>query len=488
MDHVDVLIVGAGLSGIGAACHLRQQCPDKTYTILEGRGAIGGTWDLFRYPGIRSDSDMFTLGYVFRPWTDPKSIADGDAIRRYVRDTAREYDVDSHIRFQHKVISAAWSSDTAQWTVQARRTDTGEEVELTCSFLFCCTGYYRYDQGYTPEFEGIDRYAGTVVHPQFWPADLDFAGQRITVIGSGATAVTLIPALAEQATHVTMVQRSPTYMAAMPSTDRIADALRRRLSPERAYRVIRWKNVLFGIAGYQFSRCRPERMKAFLRKNVTAQLPVGYDVHTHFTPRYNPWDQRMCLVPDADLFKAIRAGQASIVTGEIETFTERGVRLRSGVEVESDIVVTATGLSLIAGGGLQLSVDGTPVEIPKTVAYKGMMLSGVPNFALAMGYTNASWTLKCDLTSAYVGRLLNYLDEHGYDSCTPTAPDSDELSPMLGLTSGYVQRSVDLLPKQGPRAPWRVHQNYLKDRRLMRRRPIDDEGVRFGRAKVTTDA
>lgn len=488
MDHVDVLIVGAGLSGIGAACHLRQQCPDRTYTILEGREAIGGTWDLFRYPGIRSDSDMFTLGYVFRPWTDPKAIADGDAIRRYVQDTAREYDVDSHIRFRHKVISASWSSDTAQWTVRAERTDTGATVELTCSFLFACTGYYRYDQGYTPTFEGQDQYRGTVVHPQFWPADLDVTGRRITVIGSGATAVTLVPALAEQASHVTMVQRSPTYMAAMPSNDRLADALRRRFSPQRAYRMIRWKNVLSSIASYQFSRRQPERMKAFLRKNITAQLPAGYDVDTHFTPRYNPWDQRMCLVPDADLFKAIRAGRASIVTGEIDSFTERGLRLGTGVLVESDIVVTATGLTLVAAGGMSLRVDGVPVDIANTVAYKGMMLSGVPNFAVAMGYTNASWTLKCDLTSAYVCRLLNYLAQHHYDSCTPTAPDSDELSPMIGLTSGYVQRSVDVLPKQGPRAPWRVHQNYLRDRRLMRRRPIADEGVRFDRAKVTTDA
>jgi monooxygenase len=488
MDHVDVLIVGAGLSGIGAACHLRRQCPDKTYTILEGRDAIGGTWDLFRYPGIRSDSDMFTLGYVFRPWTDAKSIADGDAIREYVRETAREYDVDSHIRFHHKVIGATWSSDTALWTVQAVRTDIGEPIQLTCSFLFCCTGYYRYDQGYTPSFEGLDRYQGPVVHPQFWPSDLDITGKRITVIGSGATAVTLVPALAEQASQVTMVQRSPTYMAAMPSSDPIADALRRRLSPQRAYRLIRWKNVLFGIAFYQLSQRRPERIKAFLRKNITAQLPAGYDIESHFTPRYHPWDQRLCLVPDADLFKAIRAGRASIVTGEIETFTEHGLRLRSGVELESDIVVTATGLDLIAAGGLELSVDGAPVDIPNTVAYKGMMLSGVPNFALAMGYTNASWTLKCDLTSAYVCRLLTYLDEHGYDSCTPTTPDTAERSPMLGLTSGYVTRAIDRLPKQGARTPWRVHQNYLKDRRLMRRRPINDEGVRFDRAKVTADA
>ena len=488
MDHVDVLVVGAGLSGIGAACHLRRECPEKTFTILEGRDAIGGTWDLFRYPGIRSDSDMFTLGYVFKPWTDAKSIAGGPAIREYVREAAREYDVDSQIRFQHKVIRADWSSDTAQWTVTARRTDTGETVQLSCSFLLGCTGYFRYDEGYLPAFEGMADYRGTLVHPQFWPEELEYDGKRVTVIGSGATAVTLVPAVAERAAHVTMVQRSPTYMAALPSSDRIADALRRRLRPDRAYRVIRWKNVLMGIATYQFSRRRPEQMKRFLRRNVAAQLPADFDLDTHFTPSYNPWDQRMCLVPDADLFRAIRKGRASIVTGEIERFTERGLRLRDGRTLESDIIVTATGLNLVALGGIALAVDGEPVNLPDTVAYKGTMLSGVPNLAIALGYTNASWTLRCDLAAAYVCRLLRYMDAHGYDSVRPKAPEGGERSPLIGLQAGYVLRSAAQLPTQGPAAPWRVYQNYIKDRRVMRRRPVDDEGVEFGRARVGSHA
>jgi monooxygenase len=479
VEHVDVLIVGAGLSGVGAACHLRRRCADKTYAILESRDVIGGTWDLFRYPGVRSDSDMFTLGYSFRPWTDPQAIAGGPSILDYVRDTARRNDVESRIRFHHKVVSAEWSSDTAYWTVRAHRSDTDETVELTCSFLFCCSGYYRYDQGYTPEFDGIDRYQGRVVHPQHWPADLDYAGRRVVVIGSGATAVTLVPAMAAQAGHVTMVQRSPTYMAAMPSRDRIADALRRWLPEKAAYATVRWKNVLFSMVTYRLSRRRPETMKRLLRKGVTAQLPEGFDVDTHFTPRYNPWDQRMCLVPDADLFRAIRAGTVSIVTDQIEGFTEHGLRLASGTELEADVVVTATGLNLLALGGMKLTVDGTEVDLGRTIAYKGMMLSGVPNFALTLGYTNASWTLKGDLVSTYVCRLLTHLDRHGYASCVPITPGTTELTPLIDLTSGYVRRSIDALPKQGPAAPWRLYQSYPKDLMLMRHRSVADAAMRF---------
>jgi len=481
VDHIDVLIVGAGLSGIGAACHLTRRCPDKTYAILESREAIGGTWDLFRYPGVRSDSDMFTLGYSFRPWTDAKAIADGPAIRRYVRETARAYGVVDRIRFHHRVITAEWSSDSAQWTVRAERTDTGERVELTCSFLFCCTGYYRYDEGYTPVLPGIDRFAGPVVHPQHWPDDLDYAGKRVVVIGSGATAVTLVPAMAEQAAHVTMVQRSPTYMAVLPSRDRIADALRRFLSQRTAYALVRWKNVAFSMFTFQLSRRRPQTMKAMLRKGISPHLPAGYDLGTHFAPRYNPWDQRLCLVPDADLFKAVSAGRVAIATDEIDTFTEHGVRLASGAELPADVVITATGLNLLAIGGLRLSVDGTPVDLPNTVAYKGMMLSGVPNFALTVGYTNASWTLKGDLVATYVCRLLRYLDRRGYASVTPLAPASDDLVPLIDLASGYVQRSLDQLPKQGPTAPWRLYQNYPRDVVLMRHRSVADRGVRFAR-------
>ncbi|MET7809169.1 flavin-containing monooxygenase [Micromonospora chersina] len=481
-DHVDVLIVGAGLSGVGAAVHLQLQSPGKTYAVLEARGAVGGTWDLFRYPGIRSDSDMFTLGYSFKPWTNPKAIADGDAIRSYVRETAREYGVQEHIRFHHRVLRAEWDSATARWTVHAHRDDTGEEVVLTCGFLFTNSGYYRYDEGYTPEFPGIDRYAGRLVHPQHWPEDLDYAGKRVVVIGSGATAVTLVPAMAERAGHVTMLQRSPTYVIALPSRDPLADAARRWLPAKAAYAVTRWKNVALGVANFQLSRRAPGVVKRFLRRAAKGRLPVGYDLDRHFSPRYNPWDQRLCVVPDGDLFAALRAGTASVVTDTIDTFTERGIRLSSGEELPADVVVTATGLNLLALGGMTLTVDGAEVDLASTVAYKGMMLSGVPNFAMTIGYTNASWTLKADLVATYVCRLLRHLDDTGQQIVTPLAPDTTDLVPIIDLQSGYVLRAVDRLPKQGPAAPWRLHQNYPRDVLLMRHGRLTDSGVRFSRA------
>ncbi|MFG3303449.1 flavin-containing monooxygenase [Micromonospora chersina] len=481
-DHVDVLIVGAGLSGVGAAVHLQLQCPGKTYAVLEARGAVGGTWDLFRYPGIRSDSDMFTLGYSFKPWTNPKAIADGDAIRSYVRETAREYGVQEHIRFHHRVLRAEWDSATARWTVHAQRDDTGEDVVLTCRFLFTNSGYYRYDEGYTPEFPGIERYAGRLVHPQHWPEDLDYAGKRVVVIGSGATAVTLVPAMAERAGHVTMLQRSPTYVIALPSRDPLADAARRWLPAKAAYAVTRWKNVALGVANFQLSRRAPGVVKKFLRRAAKGRLPVGYDLDRHFSPRYNPWDQRLCVVPDGDLFAALSAGTASIVTDTIDTFTERGVRLSSGEELPADVVVTATGLNLLALGGMTLTVDGAEVDLASTVAYKGMMLSGVPNFAMTIGYTNASWTLKADLVATYVCRLLRHLDDTGQQIVTPLAPDTTDLVPIIDLRSGYVLRAVDRLPKQGPATPWRLHQNYPRDVLLMRHGRLTDSGVRFSRA------
>ncbi|MFJ8204059.1 flavin-containing monooxygenase [Micromonospora chalcea] len=486
-DHVDVLIVGAGLSGIGAAVHLGRDCPGKTYAVLEARGAIGGTWDLFRYPGIRSDSDMYTLGYSFKPWTDPKAIADGDSIRAYVRQTAREYDVEQHIRFHHRAVRAEWDSATARWTVHARRDDTGEDVTITCGFLFTNSGYYRYDSGYTPRFPGVERYAGTLVHPQHWPDDLDYTGKRVVVIGSGATAVTLVPAMAERAAHVTMLQRSPTYVIALPSRDPFADAARRWLPPKAAYTVARWKNVALGVANFQLSRRAPGVVKRFLRRAAKGRLPAGYDVERHFSPRYDPWDQRLCVVPDGDLFTVLREGRASVVTDTIDTFTEHGLRLASGEELPADIVVTATGLNLLALGGMTLAVEGADVDLASTVAYKGMMLSGVPNFAMTIGYTNASWTLKADLVATYVCRLLRYLDETGQQIVTPLAPDTDDLAPIIDLQSGYVLRAVDQLPKQGPRAPWRLHQNYPRDVRLMRHGPLTD-GVRFARAGVPAAA
>jgi cation diffusion facilitator CzcD-associated flavoprotein CzcO len=481
IDHVDVLIVGAGISGVGAAHHLQDKCPQKTFAILEARDAIGGTWDLFRYPGIRSDSDMHTLGYRFRPWKAAKAIADGPSILEYVNETARERGIDRHVRFHHRVVRATWSTADARWTVEARRTDTGETVRMTCGFLFGCSGYYRYDQGYTPELPGTERFRGTIVHPQHWPEDLDYAGRRVVVIGSGATAVTLVPAMAEQAAHVTMLQRSPSYVVTMPDEDPIALMLRRVLPPRLLYPVIRWKNVMLAFLFYRASRRWPDAMKRLIRRGVKRRLPEGYDVDVHFKPHYNPWDQRMCLVPNGDLFTAISEGRASVATDHIETFTEHGIRLRSGEELEADVVVTATGLNLLPLGGVSLAVDGREVSLPDTMAYKGMMLSGVPNFAFAVGYTNASWTLKADLTSEYVCRLLNHMDRHGHRFCVPERDPAVSAEPFLDFQSNYVLRSIDKFPKQGSRAPWRVHQNYPRDIVMLRHGPVDD-AMAFDRA------
>jgi len=480
VEHLDVLIVGAGLSGVGAGHHIQTDCPWASYAIFEARGSIGGTWDLFRYPGIRSDSDMFTLGYSFRPWDGEKTIADGDSILQYIKDTAAAEGIDQKIRFHHKVIAADWSSDEGRWHVTAERTDTGERIELTCGFYFACSGYYRYDHGYLPDFAGMDRYQGTLVHPQAWPEDLDYAGKRVVVIGSGATAVTLIPSMAEEAAHVTMLQRSPSYIGSVPERNPVAELLRRVLPERRSAPIIRWTLALGTQAFYQVSQRRPELVKKVLRKGLERQLPEGYDIDTHFTPRYNPWDQRFCAVPDGDLFKAIRSGAASVVTDHVDTFTERGIRLRSGAELEADVVITATGLELLFLGGIELSVDGEPVDLARRLTYKGMMLEGVPNLAVAIGYTNASWTLKCDLTCGYVVRLLNHLHERGLRQCTPVNTDPDvSPQPLLGLSSGYVTRAADRFPKQGSRYPWQVYQSYLKDYRALKRRDIQDGVMQF---------
>ncbi len=484
-EHVDVLIVGAGLSGIGAGCHIQANCPGKTFAILEARDGVGGTWDLFRYPGIRSDSDMYTLGYSFRPWEEAKAIADGPSIFRYIRDTARDHGIDRKIRFNLRVVRAEWSSAEARWTVKAECTDTGETVRVTCGFLFMCTGYYRYDEAYTPDFEGIERFAGQIVHPQHWPEDTDYAEKRVVVIGSGATAVTLVPAMAQHAAHVTMLQRSPSYIVSLPAQDPLADFLRRTLPAKVAYPIVRWKNVLLTTAFFQLSRRAPNFIKRLIRRGIEKRLPQGYDIDTHFTPRYNPWDQRVCLVPDGDLFEAIGRGQASIVTDNIETFTEKGLRLASGADLEADLIVTATGLKLLLLGGLTIAVDGQEIELSETVGYKGIMFSGVPNLAVALGYTNASWTLKCDLTCEYVCRLLRHMDERGYRQCTPRGPDpSLPTQPFIDLASGYVLRSVDRFPKQGSRTPWRLHQNYARDILMLRRGALEDEGMEFSSARL----
>ncbi|HWW68182.1 MAG TPA: NAD(P)/FAD-dependent oxidoreductase [Solirubrobacterales bacterium] len=479
LENLDVLIVGAGLSGIGAAHHLQERCPGKSYAILEARRDLGGTWDLFRYPGIRSDSDMHTLGYRFQPWAEAKSIVDGPSILRYVRQTARDAGIDTKIRFHHRVVAAEWSTDEARWTVEVERSDTGESVLLTCGFLFICSGYYRYDEGYSPELPGMERFSGRVVHPQHWPDDVEYAGKRVVVIGSGATAMTLVPALAEEAAQVTMLQRSPTYVVSMPGEDAIANRLRRVLPDKAAYAIVRWKNVLLQMASYQLSRRRPEVMKSLLRRGVQRALPPGYDVDRHFNPRYNPWDQRLCLVPDADLFKAIHAGRAEIVTDRIDTFTEGGIRLESGAELDADLVVTATGLNLQFLGGMRLAVDGREPALAKAMAYKGMMLSDVPNFAFTLGYTNASWTLKADLTAEYVCRLLAHMDSHGYRQCLPRTDPSVTEEPLIDFSAGYVLRSIDQLPKQGSREPWKLRMNYPLDLRALRHGPIEDGAMQF---------
>jgi len=482
-EHFDVLIVGAGLSGVGAACRLRARCPGKTFSLLEARDAIGGTWDLFRYPGVRSDSDMHTLGYRFRPWPGAAAIADGPAILAYVRDTARESGVDRDVRFGHRVVAAEWSSTDAAWTVEAE-VGTGPDAgraRFTCGFLYLCTGYYDYDRGHAPDWPGTERFAGRIVHPQHWPAGLGHAGERVVVIGSGATAVTLVPALARTAAHVTMLQRSPTYVVARPSRDGLAGALRRVLPGRLARRLTRWKNVLVGAAFYRLCRRRPGLARRLLLAGVRRQLGADFDVEAHFSPRYAPWDQRLCVAPDGDLFEAIRSGRASVVTDEIESFAETGVRLRSGRLLEADLVVTATGLTLRLAGGARLSVDGAEVDLASTTAYKGAMLGGVPNLALAFGYVNASWTLRCELTADYVCRLLNFMAARGYAACVPRRPAGGG-RPLLDFTSGYVRRAAGSLPRQGAGRPWRVRQNYPLDFLETTFGRVDDGVLEFSRA------
>jgi monooxygenase len=480
IEHFDVVIIGAGLSGIGAGYRLQTRCPRKRYVIFEARDQLGGTWDLFRFPGVRSDSDMFTLGYPFRPWKNAKAIADGPAILNYLRETAQEFGIDRHIRFQHRVHSASWSSEQARWLLEIKAPN-GNTVQCTCNFLYGCTGYYRYDAGYEPSFPCADRFHGRIVHPQHWPEDLDYAGKKVVVIGSGATAVTIIPAMARTAAHVTMLQRSPSYLLSLPARDPVAGLLHRWLPASVAHRILRWKNILVSLGIYQLSRRAPGTARRFLREGAAKILPQGYEVDKHFNPRYQPWDQRLCLVPDADFFKAIRKGRASVVTDQIETFTERGLRLQSGQELETDIIVTATGLQLLALGSVRLTVDGAPIDPGRTFIYKGTMLSNVPNFAFCIGYTNASWTLRADLASTFVCRLLRHMDRHGYRTCMPVGNlASLRAKPLLQLTSGYVLRAAANLPKQATKKPWLIRQNYILDLFTMKLSRLEDGIVRFG--------
>jgi cation diffusion facilitator CzcD-associated flavoprotein CzcO len=482
-EHVDVLIVGAGLSGIGAAVHLSRECPGKRFLLLEARQAMGGTWDLFRYPGIRSDSDMHTLGYDFKPWRNPKAIADGPSILEYIHETATENGIERHIRYGHRVTRAAWSSEDARWRVEAALGDSGERAALTCNFLLMCSGYYSYGGGHTPDFPGRERFQGTVVHPQQWPADLDYRGKRVVVIGSGATAMTLLPAMADDSAHITMLQRSPTYVISRPDRDRIANVLRRLLPERWAYAITRWKNTTLQQFMYRQTRVRPELVKKRLLHRARRELGPDYDIETHFTPHYNPWDQRLCLVPNSDLFEVIRQGKASVVTAEIDTFTETGILLKSGRELHADIIVTATGLELVVLGEAQFEVDGRPVDFADTWTYRGMMYSDVPNLANTFGYINASWTLRADLIQHYVCRLLNHMDDHGVRQVTPRLrPQDRNMTPRRWIedfSAGYMRRVMHLFPRQGDHEPWTNPQDYARDKKLLLEDPLEDGALVF---------
>lgn len=476
--HVDVLIVGAGLSGVGAAVHLLKNAPGRSFAMVEARKDPGGTWDLFRYPGIRSDSDMYTLGYNFKPWTDAKAIADGPAILSYIKETISDYDLAPRITYEARVVSADWDSGSACWTVTL---DTPEgKMTRSCNFLFMCAGYYRYDQGYRPEFPHEADFSGPIIHPQHWPEDLDYTGKRVVIIGSGATAVTLLPKLAKTAAHVTMLQRSPTYMGIMPSVDRVANALRAVLPAKLAYKTIRAKNLIMGRIIYNYMRNKPEKGKQALFKKLRKALPDGYALSPNFTPDYNPWDQRLCLVPDGDLFETMKAGKASVVTGGIERFTDSGIALKSGEHLDADIIITATGLNLQIMGGAKYSVDGAPVDFTQTFSYQGMMFSGVPNLASVFGYVNASWTLRADLISEYICRLINHMEATGQRQCTPTAPADMAPAPWFDFfEAGYIKRAADVLPMQGDRDPWLNEHNYAKDKKMFPTKAVDDGDMVF---------
>ena len=482
IEHVDVLVVGAGLSGVGAAAYLRQKRPRDTVAVLEARSDLGGTWDLFRYPGIRSDSDMFTLGYAFEPWTEAEAIADGPAILDYIRRTARKYGVDQVIRYRHRVVAASWSSSTDRWTVEVEQVDdewtVSATTKITCRWLHLCTGYYRYDEGYTPPIPGLESFAGRVVHAQHWPDDVDVGAASVVVVGSGATAVTVIPSLASTAGHVTMLQRSPTYVVPMPSRDRVADAIRHVLPPRQAHGVVRWKNAVSGLAVYQLSRRRPLTMRRFFRRKQAGYL-TDEQIDEHFVPSYPPWDQRVCLAPDGDLFRCIQDGRVDVVTDTIDHIAPSGIQLASGRHLPADMIVLATGLQLLAFGGMRLAVDGVVHHPRDAVVYKGMALADVPNLTFVVGYTNAAWTLKADLVNAYLVRLLNHCDANGLGAVVPVPPPDGGRVPLIDLKAGYVRRSVADLPTQGTRTPWRLHQNYPLDVLMLRWGKVNDRGVRF---------
>lgn len=478
---LDVLIVGAGLSGIGSAWHLKKRCPDFSFAILEARKDMGGTWDLFRYPGIRSDSDMYTFGYNFRPWTDGSVFADGHNIKSYIKATASEAGIEDHVRYGQKVVAYRWDSQAALWTVETK-TRSGEKASFQARYVIMSTGYYSYDSGYKPDFPGQSNFRGEWIHPQHWPEDLDYSDKKVVVIGSGATAVTLVPAMAEKAGHVTMLQRSPTYIAAFPTQDGFANFTRKILPGQTAYMLTRMKNIVRFMLVYWLSRTFPDFVKNGVMKEARKALGEDYPVEKHFAPSYKPWDQRFCVAPDGDFFEAIKSGKASVATDHIETITESGIRLKSGEEIEADIIVSATGLVMQVAGGAKIEVDGEPYVPSQSLVYRGMMLSGVPNLTYNFGYTNAPWTLKIDLTNERTCKLLSYMKKHGHDFCVPTPPEDLEVQPILDFSSGYVQRALDYLPKQGATPPWQNYQNYFRDMMSIRYGKIDDGHLKLAKA------
>jgi monooxygenase len=478
--HFDTLIIGAGISGISAAHYMQTDCPNKTYAILEGRKNIGGTWDLFRYPGIRSDSDMYTFGFAFRPWTNAKTIAPRASIIEYLEDTIKDEGIDQHILFEHRVNKATWSSENSLWTVSVNAPDAEQPKIFTCSFLSLCTGYYDYEKGYTPTFKGSENFKGQIVHPQKWTEDIDYTNKKIIVIGSGATAITLVPSLAEKAAHVTMLQRSPTYIVSQPAIDKLGQLLYKILPEKTAFKINRWRKIRLQQFSYYLTRTYPNFMKKALLKGVEKSLGPEYDIKTHFTPKYAPWDERLCLVPNGDLFYAIKKKKASVVTDHIEAFTENGIQLKSGKLLDADLIVTATGLKATIVSNFEIEVDGTPVDFSKTVAYKGCMFSDIPNMSLAFGYTNSSWTLKCDMVSQYVCRLINFMDKNGYKQSCPKQNDPNlKLEPYLDFTPGYILRVLDRLPKTGSKAPWRLEQSYFYDKVIFEKNALDDGVIEF---------
>ena len=478
---IDVLIVGAGVSGVGAAHHLQKRCPDQSYLILEARDAVGGTWDLFKYPGIRSDSDMHTFGYAFKPWEDGKVFADGPSIKRYVTETADEAGITPNIRFKHRVIESNWNSALARWEITAKRTDTGERVQIAARFLMMCSGYYRYDHGHVVNFPGEKDFKGDIIQPQLWPEGYNYSGKKVVIIGSGATAVTLVPAMTDNAAHVTMLQRSPTYIAPRPAVDPVANFLRKILPSRMAYSATRIKNVLISIIFFELAKRNPQMIRNMVKKHIRAELGDKMDVEKHFTPKYNPWDERFCAAPDGDFFDVLKDGSASVVTDHIERFTETGIQLKSGEHLAADVIIPATGLEMLLAGGMTFNLDGQPVDPHQSISYRGMMLSPIPNMAIAFGYTNASWTLKIDLTCERVCRLIKHMQAKGYDYCVPEPPADIETMPLLNLQSGYIKRAESYLPRQGTKPPWRTYQNYIKDMMAIRYGKLEDGALKFGR-------